>query len=123
MSSHRKPESVPFGEGRFSMPTEFPQFRTPEWTQLLHSVIERNAPRRFAAIGHDATTGDSAVLAWGFDYGDGEVIVESAQDDSRWLLTAPENLERYLPPHPDGGFEIIWIDGKDGIANIPQPTI
>lgn len=87
-----------------------PKFATSEWDLLVRRMVMTSAPSRFSVIGHDRRTEDSAILAWGFDFGDGEVIVESTRADRRWLISAPEQIHRYFPYAPADGLEIIWVD-------------
>lgn len=90
--------------------TNTPTYRSPEWTAAVEHMAQTNAPRRFSVIGHDDTTENSAILAWGFDYGDGDVIVESARDDRRWDLNSPTAANQHFPCPATGSIEIYWID-------------
>jgi hypothetical protein len=87
-----------------------PAFRSAAWDAEVARMVRRSAPVRFSVVGHDPVREDSAVLAWGLDYGDGEVIVDSARDDRRWYLTTPDAVFKYFPRAPADGLQIIWID-------------
>lgn len=87
-----------------------PSFRSPQWSAEVRRMVTAQAPLRFAVVAHDPGTKDSAILAWGFDYGDGDVIIESARDDRRWLINSPDAIRKHFPAAPQDGLEIIWID-------------
>ncbi|MFD0555432.1 hypothetical protein FB566_0636 [Stackebrandtia endophytica] len=87
-----------------------PVFRSEQWDAQVNQMVHRMAPTRFSVVGHDPATEDSAILAWGLDYGNGEVIVDSVRDNRRWYVTSPEDVFKYFPRAPGNGLEIIWID-------------
>lgn len=109
-----------FGEGAVIVPpsAEPPKFGDDQYEISVASMIERNAPRRFAVVAHDKDNHNSAVLAWGLDYGDNDVHIDSTRDDTRWHLSKPEDVFKYFPepPEPDC-LEIIWIDGQGGLVH------
>jgi|GEM_PF-6655972 len=87
-----------------------PTYDSPEWNAAVGRMVESLAPRRFSVIGHDDVTRNSAILAWGFDYGGGEVLVESARDERRWSVYSPTEIDKYFPCPITGRVEIYWID-------------
>ncbi|GAA4923901.1 hypothetical protein LX16_5339 [Stackebrandtia albiflava] len=95
---------------RMPIPNQIPAFRSSAWDVEVERMVRRAAPARFSVVGHDPAKRDSTVLAWGLDYGDGEVIVDSARDDRRWSVTDPEAVFKYFPRAPTDGLQIIWID-------------
>lgn len=109
-----------FGEGAVIVPpsTSPPKFGDDRYEISVASMIERNAPRRFAVVAHDKDNHNSAVLAWGLDYGDDDIYIDSTHDDTRWHLSKPDDILKYLPepPEPDC-LEIVWIDGRNGLVH------
>lgn len=109
-----------FGEGAVILPpvSEPPKFGDELYETFIASMIERNAPRRFAVVAHDKTTDNSTILAWGLDYGDDDIYIDSARDDTRWHLSRPEDVFKYFPepPEPDC-LQIVWIDGRGGLVH------
>ncbi|HZE37596.1 MAG TPA: hypothetical protein VE172_02190 [Stackebrandtia sp.] len=89
-----------------------PTFGSPQWNTEVRRMVTAQAPLRFGVVGHDPQTKNSAILAWGFDYGQGEVVVESVRGDQRWQLSTAEDIRKYFPQAPEGGLELIWIDGQ-----------
>ena len=90
--------------------TAVPAYRSQEWMAAVERMAHSHAPRRFSVIGHDDNTENSAILAWGFDYGDGEVHIESVCDDRRWVVDSPAAVDRHFPCPATGSVEVYWID-------------
>lgn len=109
-----------FGEGAVVVPPsmEPPKFGDELYEIAVASMIEVNAPRRFAVVAHDKEANNSAVLAWGLDYGDNDIYIDSAHDNTRWQVSKPEDVFKYFsdPPEPDC-LQILWIDGPGGLVH------
>lgn len=90
---------------------ELPEFGGAQWDAAVRNMAASHAPQRFAVVGHDVKTRDSAILAWGFDYGAGDVVVESVRFGRRWRLRAAADVFKYFPQAPAGGLDIVWVDG------------